>query len=281
MAKPAQVQLIEQVCQLIETHLDEPLTLADLGAAVERSPAHLQRLFKRLMGISPRQYLQAKRFDHFKRYLREENSVTKSVYEAGFGSPSPVYECAAQQLGMTPACYRARGRHACIRYTLTDCALGRLLLAGTDCGVSAIYFGDEDDPLVAELRWEFAAARLWRDEAGLAAWTQRVQMHLVGAEPHLDLPLEVRATAFQRRVWQELQRIPRGQTRTYRQVAEALDQPTAARAVARACATNPVSVVVPCHRVVRGDGGLGGYRWGLARKRRLLAQEAKPTEPSS
>lgn len=273
MAAESHVQIVEEVCRLIDAHLDEPLTLADLGGAVEVSPAHLQRVFKRLMGISPREYLAQRRLDRLKQRLREDSTVTEAVYEAGYSSPSRVYERAADQLGMTPATYRNGGRLAAIRYTLTDCPLGRLLLAGTDKGVSAVYLGDEDALLEAELRREFPAATLARDDEGLAHWAELVRLHLEGEQPHLDLPLDVRATAFQRRVWQELQRIPRGQTRTYLEVAEALGQPTAARAVARACATNPVSVVVPCHRVVRGDGGLGGYRWGLGRKQKLLDKE--------
>lgn len=273
MAAESHVSLVEEVCRLIDAHLDEPLTLADLGGAVEVSPAHLQRVFKRLMGISPREYLAQRRLDRLKQHLREDSTVTEAVYEAGYSSPSRVYERAADQLGMTPAAYRNGGRLAAIRYTLTDCPLGRLLLAGTDQGVSAIYLGDRDDPLEEELRREFPAADLSRDDVGLEHWAELVRRHLEGRQPHLDLPLDVRATAFQRRVWQELQRIPLGQTRTYREVAEALGQPTAARAVARACATNPVSVVVPCHRVVRGDGGLGGYRWGLGRKKKLLDRE--------
>jgi AraC family transcriptional regulator of adaptative response/methylated-DNA-[protein]-cysteine methyltransferase len=277
MTADVHVQLVEQVCRLIENHLDEPLTLADLGTAVDLSPAHLQRIFKRVTGISPRQYQAARRLDHFKNCLREDSTVTTAVYEAGYGSASRVYESAADRLGMTPGMYRQGGKATTIRYTLTDCTLGRLLLAGTDRGVCAVYFGDADEPLEAELAREFPAAKRSHDHAGLAGWAERVAQLLEGEPTSVDLPLDVRATAFQWRVWEELRHIPRGQTRTYREVAEAIGQPTAARAVARACATNPVSVVIPCHRVVRGDGGLGGYRWGLARKKKLLENE-QPTD---
>jgi AraC family transcriptional regulator of adaptative response/methylated-DNA-[protein]-cysteine methyltransferase len=205
--------------------------------------------------------------------------VTTALYEAGYGSASRVYERAADRLGMTPGTYRRGGRATTIRYTLTDCPLGRLLLAGTDRGVCAVYLGDADAPLEAELKGEFPAAGLRRDDEGLAGWAGVVRRHLEGQQAHLELPLDVRATAFQWRVWQHLRTIPRGQTRTYREVAEALGQPTAARAVARACATNPVSVVIPCHRIVRGDGGLGGYRWGLARKKQLLERERGDGQP--
>lgn len=265
--------LVERVCRLIDDHLDEPLTLDDLGTAVDVSPGHLQRVFKRHLGISPRQYLAARRLERFKSHLREDSSVTSAIHETGYGSPSRVYEHSTERLGMTPGTYRQGGHATTIRYVLLDCPLGRLLLAGTEQGVCAVYFGDEDEPLEQELAREFPAATRTRDDDGLAHWAERVRDHLAGTQPHLDLPLDVRATAFQWRVWQQLRAIPRGQTRTYREVAEALGQPTAARAVARACATNPVSVVIPCHRVVRGDGGLGGYRWGLARKKKLLADE--------
>ena len=269
--------LVERVCRLIDGHLDEPLTLGDLGEAVGVSPAHLQRVFKRLMGISPRQYLAARRLGRFKTHLKEDSTVTTAIYEAGYGSASRVYEHSADRLGMTPGTYRAGGQATAIRFTLTDCPLGRLLLAGTDRGVCAVYFGDEDKLLQAELQREFPAATRSRDDDGLADWAAQVRLMVEGEEPS-DLPLDVRATAFQWRVWEQLRAIPRGQTRTYRQVAEAMGRPTAARAVARACATNPVSVVIPCHRVVRGDGGLGGYRWGLARKQKLLNREKGEAE---
>ena len=160
-----------------------------------------------------------------------------------------------------------------LRYTLTACALGRLLLAGTDRGVCAVYLGEEDDRLAAELAREFPAAEVAPDDEGLRPWAREVVRHLAGQQPHLELPLDVRATAFQWRVWQELRKIPAGSTRTYREVAEALGRPTAARAVARACATNPVALIVPCHRVIREDGDLAGYRWGLQRKQQLLDAE--------
>ena len=173
---------------------------------------------------------------------------------------------------MTPGEYRRGAPHTAISYALADCPLGRLLLAGTQRGVCAVYLGDEDGPLEAELAREFSAAARTRDDAGLAGWVAQVQLHLYGSLPHLDLPLDVRATAFQWRVWQELLKIPRGKTRTYGDIARALGE-TDPRAVGHACATNPVSVIIPCHRVVRKDGGLAGYRWGLDRKKRLLERE--------
>ncbi|HTU23692.1 MAG TPA: methylated-DNA--[protein]-cysteine S-methyltransferase [Gemmataceae bacterium] len=164
-------------------------------------------------------------------------------------------------------------RVGAIRFTLAVCSLGRVLLAGTERGICAVYLGDGDAKLEAELTREFPAAAVQRDDEGLCAWVHAIVNHLSGQQPHLDLPLDVRATAFQWRVWQELRAIPYGSTRSYSEVARALGQPSAVRAVARACATNPVSLVIPCHRVVREDGGLGGYRWGLERKQALLDQE--------
>jgi AraC family transcriptional regulator of adaptative response/methylated-DNA-[protein]-cysteine methyltransferase len=267
--------LVRQACWLIEEHREETLTLADLGTALDVSPAHLQRVFKRVTGISPRQYADACRLGRLKELLRERRTVTMAMLEVGFGSSRGLYERASTQLGMTPGAYRRGGRDMALRYTLADCPLGRLLLAATERGISAVYLGDRDAILEAALRKEYHAAAIERDDEVLGTWLEELLRHLRGQQPHLDLPLDVQATAFQWRVWQELQKIPAGSTRTYREVAEAIGCPTAARAVARACATNPVSVVIPCHRVIRGDGELGGYRWGLSRKRALLDREKK------
>jgi AraC family transcriptional regulator of adaptative response/methylated-DNA-[protein]-cysteine methyltransferase len=272
------VSLVRDACRLIEDHLDEALTLADLGEALDVSPAHLQRVFKRVTGVSPRQYADARRLGRLKHKLREKETVTMAMLDAGYGSSRGLYERASTQLGMTPGEYRRGGRGMALRYTVADCPLGRLLLAATERGVSAVYLGDRDAELTAALAKEYPAADVGRDDAVLKTWLEELLRHLDGKQPHLDLPLDVRATAFQWRVWQELQKIPYGTTRTYGEIAERLGDPKAARAVARACATNPVSVVVPCHRVVREDGELGGYRWGLARKRALLDRERGDSE---
>ncbi|MCC6420085.1 MAG: methylated-DNA--[protein]-cysteine S-methyltransferase [Gemmataceae bacterium] len=283
-ANDPHVETIRRACRHIETNLEEPLTLAILGDAVGLSPAHLQRVFKRVMGITPRQYADACRLDRLKGRLKTRRTVTVAMIEAGYGSSSRLYERAAHQLGMTPGTYRRGGKGMRIRYTLADCALGRLLLAATERGVCALYLGERAAPLVDALAREFPEAEREPGENGLSGWLEEVLRHLRGEQPHLELPLDVRATAFQWRVWQELRAIPYGQTRTYKEIAEALGQPTAARAVARACATNPVSVVIPCHRVLRGDGNLGGYRWGLDRKKTLLEHERKtanqPPQPT-
>jgi AraC family transcriptional regulator of adaptative response/methylated-DNA-[protein]-cysteine methyltransferase len=267
------VELIRHVCRYIETHLEDSLTLRTLSAQAGLSPFHFQRLFKQIAGITPRQYVDACRLGVLKSRLKERRTVTMAMIEAGYGSSSRLYERASSQLGMTPATYQRGGPATTIRYTVAACPLGRLLLAGTERGICAVYLGDSDAQLEAELMKEFSAADVQREDTELNSWVSAILDHLNGRQPHLDLPLDVRATAFQWRVWQELRAIPYGSTRSYSDIARALGQPKAVRAVARACATNPVSVVIPCHRVLREDGSLGGYRWGLQRKQSLLDRE--------
>lgn len=269
----AQTALVEQVCRQIEAQLDAPVRLAGLAAQARVGLYRLHRTFRRVMGITPRQYAEALRMGLLKKHLREGRDVTTALYEAGYSSSSRLYERSDAQLGMTPATYRRGGRGMRIGYTVADCSLGRILVAATGRGVSAVYFGDSDRPLEAALREEYPGAEIRRDPRGVSAWVRALVRHLSGHTQQLDLPLDVAATAFQQRVWEALRRIPYGSTRTYSQIARALGRPSATRAVARACATNPVSVVVPCHRVVRKDGALAGYRWGLDRKRTLLNQE--------
>ncbi|HXG08888.1 MAG TPA: methylated-DNA--[protein]-cysteine S-methyltransferase [Gemmataceae bacterium] len=271
LEQPAET--IRRACRYIEANLEDRLTLEVLGAHVGLSPAHLQRLFKRVTGITPRQYADACRLGRFKSRLKQRRTVTMALYEAGYGSSSRLYERAAAQLGMTPATYRRGGRGMRIGYTIVDSPLGRLLLAATERGICGVCLGDSDRALAAALRREYPAAEIRRDGVCLGPWIEEFLNYLRGQQPHLDLPLDVQATAFQWRVWQELRSIPYGETRTYAEIARALGQPTAVRAVARACASNPVALIIPCHRVVREDGGLGGYRWGLKRKQALLEQE--------
>jgi AraC family transcriptional regulator of adaptative response/methylated-DNA-[protein]-cysteine methyltransferase len=238
------------------------------------SPHQLERAFRSVMGITPRQYADAQRMRRLKSQLRKGDDVTTALYDAGFGSSSRLYERAPSQLGMTPATYRQGGAGMRLNFTIVDSPLGRLLVGATDRGISAVYLGESDARLEAELHKEYPRAEIRRDRNGLDAWVSKILEHLRGRQPNLDLPTDVQATAFQRRVWEELRRIPYGTTRTYSQVAKAIGQPAAVRAVARACATNPVSVVVPCHRVVRADGNLAGYRWGVGRKTALLDYES-------
>jgi len=201
--------------------------------------------------------------------------VTTSLYGAGYGSASRLYEKSDAQLGMTPATYRRGGRGMLIKYTITNCSLGRVLVAATERGVSAVYLGDKDEPLATALYKEYPHAEIRRSSGRHSEWVRAIVRHLAGAQPQLDLPTDVIATAFQRRVWEALRRIPPGATCSYGEVARLLGQSTATRAVARACATNPTAIVVPCHRVICTDGTLGGYRWGLHRKRILLEQEMR------
>jgi AraC family transcriptional regulator, regulatory protein of adaptative response / methylated-DNA-[protein]-cysteine methyltransferase len=273
--------VVAGVCREIEAQIDADgdgremrMTLGTLSAAAGLSAHQLERAFRSVMGISPRQYADARRMRRLKSRLRKGDDVTTALYDAGFGSSSRLYERAPAQLGMTPATYRQGGAGMKIRYTIVSSPLGRLLVGATDRGISALYLGKDDGPLETSLRKEYPRAEVQRDRNGLEGWVGKILEHLRGREPNLDLPTDVQATAFQRRVWEELRKIPYGTTRTYRQVARAIGKPTAIRAVARACATNPVSVVVPCHRVVREDGNLAGYRWGLERKQALLEHES-------
>jgi AraC family transcriptional regulator, regulatory protein of adaptative response / methylated-DNA-[protein]-cysteine methyltransferase len=270
-------RLVRQICSKIdETLAADPearLTLSELGHSFGIKSHKMERLFRRILGITPKQFTDAQRMAQLKSKLRKGEKVTTAMYDAGYGSSSRLYERAPAQMGMTPATYRRGGAGMNINYTIVPCTLGRVLVAATSRGVSAVYLGDSDAPLEKALAEEYPRAEIHRDAKELGPWVRGIVEHLRGREPHIDLPLDVQATAFQRRVWQELRRIPYGATRSYREVARAIGKPRAIRAVARACATNPVSIVVPCHRVVREDGNLAGYRWGLGRKNALIAQE--------
>jgi AraC family transcriptional regulator, regulatory protein of adaptative response / methylated-DNA-[protein]-cysteine methyltransferase len=264
---------VKAICRFIEQHLDEPLPLARLGEEFHQSPFHLQRRFKTVLGITPRQYADSCRLRLLKRNLQAGDSVTRAMYDAGYGSSSRLYERTASQLGMTPDRYRRGAIAAAIRYTCADSPLGRMLIAATDRGICAIQFASSDEELLEGLKREFPFAARKADNGGLKSWVAALVRHIRGKDLDSSLPLDIRATAFQRRVWTYLQSIPFGATRSYRQVAKAIGQPRAARAVARACATNPVAVAIPCHRVIREDGGMGGYRWGMERKKALLEME--------
>lgn len=269
----SQIDLAERARQLIDEHPNQALTLDQLGAQIGASPHHLQRVFKRMIGITPRQYAESRRLDRLKTRLKEGDSVTNALYEAGYNSSSRLYEQAPERMGMTPATYRRGGAGAQIGYSIADSPLGRLLVAATERGVCFVSLADSDAALQAALAREYPAAAIERDDARLGEWLAAIARHLNGDQPRLDLPLDVQATAFQWRVWEALKAIPYGDMRSYGQVAEALGDRNAARAVARACATNPVALVIPCHRVVREDGEMGGYRWGAERKQALLERE--------
>lgn len=266
------VRRVREAQRYLDRHLDETVTLERLGQAVGLSPYHLQRTFKRLTGMSPRAYTGARRMDRMKSRLKQGDSVSRATYDAGYSSPSRAYDQGRRRLGMTPGSYQRGGRGVRIRYTTVSTALGTALVAATDEGLCSVTLGDGVQALEAGLRREFPAAEIGRADDELRGWAGAVVARLAGDEAE-RVPLDVRGTAFQWLVWEALQRIPRGATRSYAEIARELGRPTAARAVARACASNKLAVVIPCHRVVREDGGLGGYRWGIERKRDLLEAE--------
>ncbi len=265
--------LVRRVCSEIENSGEGFVSLGKLAERTGLSVSHLQRTFRQAMGITPRQYADALRVTRLKSELRKGKDVTTALHEVSYGSSSRLYEKSDERLGMTPATYRKGGLGMNISYTIAPCALGRVLVAATERGISAVYLGDRDGELVAALREEYPAAAIRAASGEHSKWVREIVRHLAGANPELDLPTDVAATAFQRRVWEALRAIPAGTTRTYSEVARSIGQPSAVRAVAHACATNPTSIVVPCHRVVRKDGTHGGYRWGLGRKKILLERE--------
>ncbi|HLW54951.1 MAG TPA: bifunctional DNA-binding transcriptional regulator/O6-methylguanine-DNA methyltransferase Ada [Candidatus Angelobacter sp.] len=268
-----QSQRVEEACRYIDANLETTISLAALARHAGMSPFYFQRMFKRALGISPRQYQQARRASKFKSALHSEGRITDAVYEAGYSSSSRAYENVAAQLGMTPSAFRRNGAGTEIRYAIFSTQLGQMLIAATGRGLCAVRFGENDRVLESELRREFSAAQLWRDDAGLGLLTEQIRGLLRGGVNPAEIPLDIQGTAFQQLVWNALRRIPRGQTRSYSEVAEALGHPKAVRAVAGACAANPVAVVVPCHRVVQKNGKLSGYRWGTKRKAALLESE--------
>ncbi len=276
LSPPASARM-NDLCRYIEARSGQPLSLADLARHAGLSPSHLQRAFKSAVGLTPRQFHDACRLKSLKTGLRTGDAVTPAVYDAGYGSSSRVYERTGQTLGMTPGQYRRGAQNVSISYATAHTPLGLLMIGATDRGLCFVQFGDSPRNLLAELRAEYPRAAVepmaQPYPAPFLNWVEALSRHLEGNLPALDLPLDIRATAFQALVWRYLQAIPPGQVRSYTEVAAAVGRPNAARAVARACASNRVALVVPCHRVIRQSGDLGGYRWGLARKRALLKLE--------
>lgn len=265
--------LIKRVCDyLLQIH-PRAASLRELGERFHISPFHLQRSFKAGTGITPRQFADNLRLERFKAQVRKGERITDAIHAVGYGSSSRLYERSDEHLGMTPSTYRKHGAGMTIFFSAVTCPLGWLLVAATERGVCKVSLGDQAQPLIDDLAAEFAAAECLRDDDGVGFWVERIIAYLEGWQPNIDLPLDLRATAFQLKVWRELQAIPVGETRSYSEVAAAIGQPTASRAVANACAKNPVALVIPCHRIIRADKGLGGYRWGIERKRALLATE--------
>jgi AraC family transcriptional regulator, regulatory protein of adaptative response / methylated-DNA-[protein]-cysteine methyltransferase len=269
---------IERARRLLDA--GEP-SLSALARAVGVSASHLQRRFKQRLGLSPAEYLAQRKLGRLKSALRQGDDVSAALYDAGYGSPSRVYEAGAAKLGMTPARYRAGGAGMTIHWSLVDTALGRALVAATERGICMVELGDDDAALQARLQAEFPAARRERVDAGrdafLAPRVRAVAEALAGTREHAGdaIAVDLVGTAFQKRVWDALMRIPAGETRSYAELAGQLGDAKGARAVAGACARNRVAIVVPCHRVIRGDGSLGGYRWGLPLKQQVLQRERR------
>jgi AraC family transcriptional regulator of adaptative response/methylated-DNA-[protein]-cysteine methyltransferase len=265
---------VAKLCRYLAAHRDRAVTLADLAKVVQSSPFTVQRKFTRVLGVSPRAYQAQLRSTSMRRSLSSPGaSITGAIYEAGYGSSSRFYEQAATDLGMSPTRFRERGLNETIRFGTARCELGLLLVAATDRGVCSVMLGDDAAALEKLLRQQFSAAKVVADAPGMADQMAAILSTMSEHPTAVDIPLDVRATAFQARVWQALREIPRGETRSYAEVARAVGQPSAVRAVARACATNPVAIAVPCHRVIGSDGSLSGYRWGIERKQKLLAME--------
>ena len=284
--KPASLDIdpLDRALAILSDNADEAPKLNALAASVGLSPSHLQRAFRKRFGVSPAEYVQSRKLKQLKSALRETERVTDAIYDAGYGSGSRVYEKTGQLLGMTPASYRGGAVGIAIRYTTLETSLGNLLVATTDRGICSVILGEDESSVIAELRDEFPRAAIERTDAGdewLANMIARISADLDGVQsPDTPLPpIDIRATAFQWRVWQALQHIPRGETRSYSDIANTIGEPRAVRAVANACGRNRLAVVVPCHRVIREDGSLGGYRWGIERKRTLLAREGKKVVP--
>src|SRR5256714_2969006 len=272
------IDLVRRICHAIDEHDEEPQTLKTLSEQTGVSAHYLQRTFKEIMGATPRQYADARRLNQFKLRVKDGASVTDAMYDAGYGSSRALYEKSSTQLGMTPATYGRGGRGMRIIYTTAASPLGRLLVAATERGVCSVKLGDSDAELTRALFTEYPSASIDSKDTAISPslnlWLEQVLSSLNGSSRTIDLPMDLQATAFQIRVWEELRRIPYGSTRSYLEIAKAIGKPNAVRAVANACAGNHLALVIPCHRVIREDRSLGGYRWGLERKRKLLKQES-------
>jgi AraC family transcriptional regulator of adaptative response/methylated-DNA-[protein]-cysteine methyltransferase len=269
------LERVRQACERIARANGTGISLPQLASTAGIGPHHLLRTFKRVLGITPREYADACRAGSLKSALRSGHGVADAGFAAGYGSGSRVYERARSIFGMTPARYAAGGPGETVNYTIASTSIGHVLVAATSRGVCSVRLGADVDALERGLREEFFRADLRRTDAALSSLLRPIVDSIDADAPDPRLPLDVRATAFQARVWRELQRIPRGKTCSYEEVARRVGRPGGARAVARACATNPVALVVPCHRVVRSDGSAGGYRWGIERKDALLAHERR------
>ncbi|MBO0739212.1 MAG: bifunctional DNA-binding transcriptional regulator/O6-methylguanine-DNA methyltransferase Ada, partial [Alphaproteobacteria bacterium] len=273
------VAAVERACALLQSSDTLP-TLAELAGAAGISPYHFHRVFKQITGATPRDFARTHRLGRLADKLDSGAPVTEAIYAAGFGSSSRAYEAAPSGLGMTPGARRRGGDGQTIRFATVETPLGWALVAATERGICMTALADDRESLAAELRQRFPAADVIADDAGLKEWSDRIVQFITTPDRNLELPLDIRGTAFQARVWRALQKIPLGRTASYAEIAAALGQPKAVRAVAQACAANKLALLVPCHRVVRSGGDLGGYRWGVDRKRALLSRERATAEPA-
>ncbi|MGB1288611.1 MAG: bifunctional DNA-binding transcriptional regulator/O6-methylguanine-DNA methyltransferase Ada [Aggregatilineales bacterium] len=264
---------VQAICDYIRAHHHETITLENLGETFYVSPTHLQRSFKKYMGISPRQYMDSCRMNAFKSALQSGESVTNATYQAGYGAGSRMYEQWSKTPGLSPSDYQRKGANMTIQYTVAPCNLGYILVAATEKGVCSLSMGDDIETLVTKLHNNFAKAAIERNDDAIGEALQQVLNYLEGQQPHFDLPLDIQVTAFQKRVLEELQRIPYGETRSYGEIAKALGKPKASRAVGAACGANPVPLIIPCHRVIGSSGKITGYAFGTDRKKQLLTME--------
>ncbi len=265
------IETVLKACRLLET--EENISLKNLSSKLNVSSYHLQRSFKEVIGVTPKKYAENKRMQKFKDEVKNGRDVTDAMYEAGFGSSSRLYEKASEKLGMTPKTYKKKGEGMEIFWTITDCDLGRLLVARTEKGICGVKFGDNDNELFKDLKDEYSKADFSENDEKLKEFVDTILAHLSGHSPNLDLPIDVQATAFQMKVWEALRKIPYGETLSYSEVAEKIGNKKAVRAVASACAKNRVALVIPCHRVIGSNGKMSGYRWGVERKKKLLEKE--------
>lgn len=270
---PRELAIVARACTALDADPQARITLAQLSDAVHVSPFHLQRLFSRVVGVSPRQYQAARRADALRGALQRGDDVTRATFGAGFGSSSRMYETASAELGMAPSTYRKKGVGLSVHFATAQTALGTVLVAATAKGICKIAFGDDSQTLLAALKHELSEAKLIEDNARIAPFVEQIEAYLHGSREQFDLPLDISATGFQQRVWDALRQIPYGETRSYSEIAETLGAPRAVRAVANACGSNPVALAIPCHRVVQKGGAVSGYRWGIARKVALLSTE--------
>ena len=269
----SKIELVIKTYKYIEINEFDNISLEYLAAQIGVNATYLQKVFKEIVGVSPKEFADNSRLEKFKLGVQKSETVTNAMYDAGFGSSRALYEKASQNLGMTPATYKKGGKGMKINYSITNCKLGKMLVAATEKGICAVTFGDDESVLGSNLKAEYPKAEITADGTNLSNYVESILQNLEGKQQRLVLPLDLQATAFQMTVWSELRKIPFGETVSYKRVAEKIGNAKAVRAVARACATNPVAIVTPCHRVVGSNGSLSGYRWGIERKKVILENE--------